>query len=47
MFSVPAVTREPGAYPQQADIPTVLADRIVRDVATEKLKHLRGGSKPS
>ncbi len=32
---------------KQTDVPTVLLDRIVRDVATTKLKQFRGRSKPS
>ena len=32
---------------KQTGLPTVLVDRIVRDVATEKLKHFRGRGKPN
>ncbi len=32
---------------RQTDVPTVLLDRIVRDVATTKLKQFRGRGKPS
>ncbi len=32
---------------KQTDVPTVLIDRIVRHVATTKLKHLKGRGKPS
>ncbi len=32
---------------KQTDVPTVLLDRIVRDVATMKLKQFRGRGKPS
>ena len=32
---------------RQTDVPTVLVDRIVRHVATEKLKDFRGRGKPS
>ena len=32
---------------KQTDVPTILVDRIVRHVATAKLKHLKGRGKPS
>ena len=32
---------------RQTDVPPVLLDRIVRDVATTKLKQFRGRGKPS
>ena len=45
-------TAEPDTAPgrhvkEQTDVPTVLIDRIVRDVATMKLKQFRGRGKPS
>ncbi len=36
-----------GDVKKQTDVPTVLLDRIVRDVATTKLKQFRGRGKPS
>ena len=32
---------------KQTDVPTILVDRIVRHVATAKLKHFKGRGKPS